>query len=159
MRCSFHQNAEVEAVGACTACGRGICPACAVTMQGRMLCRCCVDAVPVDLSRKHVEERNLKLKDPASAAAMSMLHGGLGQIWNGDIGKGIALVVAKVFVLVLAIVLFVNGAWHYAVPILLFGWGSLWAFGVYDAYQSASRHNKNQFESGPTANDFSRGHY
>ena len=114
MRCSFHANREVEAIGACTSCGRGICDACAVTIQGRMLCRCCVETVPIDSSRKHAEERNLKLKDPASAAAMSMLHGGLGQIWNGEIAKGLLLIAAKVAVLIVAIGLFVNGDWYYA---------------------------------------------
>jgi hypothetical protein len=159
MRCSFHPNGDVEAVGACTACGRGVCDACAVTIQGRMLCRCCVDTVPVDTSRKHAEERNLKLKDPASAAAMSMLHGGLGQIYNGEIAKGVGLAGAKILILIIAIMLFANGTWHYAIPLLIFGWGGLWAFGIWDAYGSASRHNKRQFELGPNANDFSRGHY
>jgi hypothetical protein len=159
MRCSFHPNSDVDAIGTCTSCGRGVCSACAVTIQGRMLCRCCVETVPIDTSRAHAEERNLKLKDPASAAAMSMLHGGLGQIYNGEIAKGIGLIVAKVVVLIVVIGMFVAGVWYFAVPLLVLGWGGLWAFGVWDAYRSASRHNQQQFESGPHPNEWSRGHY
>lgn len=159
MRCSFHPDKVVEAVGACTGCGRGVCESCAVRIQGRLLCRPCVETVPIDSSRKHAEERNLKLKDPASAAAMSMLHGGLGQIYNGEIAKGLALLGAKVLILIIAIVLFCKRDWYVAVPLLVLGWGGLWAFGIWDAYQSASRHNKRQIEFGPSPNDFSRGHY
>jgi hypothetical protein len=159
VRCSFHPTGEVEAAGACTKCGRGICDRCAVSIQGRLLCRCCLEGVPIDSSRAHAEERNLKLKDPASAAAMSMLHGGLGQLYNGEIAKGLGLIVAKVVVLLSGIFMCIYGAWYLAVPTLFLGWGGLWIFGVWDAYSSATRHNREQFSFGPSSAQWSKGHF
>jgi hypothetical protein len=39
MQCHVHP--EVEAVGACVACGRGVCTECAVTVGGKTYCRDC----------------------------------------------------------------------------------------------------------------------
>jgi len=89
---------------------------------------------------------------------MSMLHGGLGQIYNGEIGKGLGIIVSKVIVLILGIVLLAMGRWGFAIPLFLFGWGGLWAFGVWDAYQSAHRHNQRQFEMGPES-EWIKGHF
>jgi TM2 domain-containing membrane protein YozV/RNA polymerase subunit RPABC4/transcription elongation factor Spt4 len=66
------------------------------------------------------------LKNPGIAAVLSFLFTGLGQIYNGQIGKGIAFIVAGFVCLVLIIVL---------IGILLYP--LFWIYNIYDAYKSA----------------------
>ena len=123
MKCRVHPNDE--AVGACVECGAGVCHHCQVTVQGRIYCRTCVESV---LSSR-LESRNIteeiKLKDPASAAAMSMLHTGLGQLYNGDIRKGITLIVSNVSAVILCILIGLAIHWVVGVLLLLIAWGAL----------------------------------
>lgn len=66
------------------------------------------------------------LKNPGIAAVLSFLFTGLGQIYNGQIGKGIAFIVVGFVCLVLVIVL---------IGILLYP--LFWIYNIYDAYTSA----------------------
>lgn len=43
MRCYEHR--EMEAVGVCQSCGRGVCEECQVIRQGQVLCRSCSERV------------------------------------------------------------------------------------------------------------------
>ncbi len=70
-------------------------------------------------------------KDPGLAAVLSFFVTGLGQIYNGEIGKGIALMLVQAFNFVL--IFFLIG---------LFTFPVVWLFGIYDAYQSAERINE-----------------
>lgn len=140
MQCDIHST--TEACGSCVNCGRGVCDVCMIWVQGKLLCRSCVQKFPVDQLRRSAIDRDVKLKDPASAAAMSLLHGGLGQIYNGDIAKGIFLIGAKVIVLIGAVALVVLGHFIVGIACLILLWGGLWAWGIWDAYQSADRHNR-----------------
>ena len=69
-------------------------------------------------------------KNPAIATVLSFLFAGLGQIYNGEIGKGILFIVLYGFSLMLMIVVigFVT------TPIL-------WIWGMVDANASAKRIN------------------
>jgi TM2 domain-containing membrane protein YozV len=69
-------------------------------------------------------------KNPGLAAILSFFWMGLGQIYNGQIGKGIVFIIAYVisFVLMLVVIGFVT------TPILFF-------WGIFDAYKSAERIN------------------
>ena len=86
--------------------------------------------------------QEIKLKDPASAAAMSMLHTGLGQIYNGDIRKGIILIVSNVSAVILCVLICLTVHWAVGVLLLLIALGALWAYGVWDAYIYASQFNE-----------------
>jgi TM2 domain-containing membrane protein YozV len=66
------------------------------------------------------------LKNPGIAAVLSFLFTGLGQIYNGQIGKGIAFIVVGFVCLALVIVL---------IGILLYP--LFWIYNIYDAYTSA----------------------
>lgn len=72
----------------------------------------------------------LMYKNPGLAAILSFFWMGLGQIYNGQIGKGIVFIIAYVisFVLMLVVIGFVT------TPILFF-------WGIFDAYKSAERIN------------------
>jgi TM2 domain-containing membrane protein YozV len=71
-------------------------------------------------------------KNPGLAAALSFFFAGLGQIYNGQIGKGVGFIFAYFisFLLMFVIIGFIT------TPIL-------WIWGMVDAYKTAERINKN----------------
>ncbi len=71
-----------------------------------------------------------QLKNPALAAILSFLLPGLGQIYNGEVGKGIVIIVVQVVnILLMAVIIgFFTG---FAVMV--------WA--IYDAYKTAEKLN------------------
>lgn len=70
-------------------------------------------------------------KSPGVAAVLSVLIPGLGQIYNGEIGKGIVFILLAVVFAIL--IVFLIGIFLY------FG---LWIYGIYDAYHGAERYNQ-----------------
>ena len=70
-------------------------------------------------------------KSPGLAAVLSFLFTGLGQIYNGQIGKGIAFVVIGIILLFTIIILI--GFILYPI---------FWIYNIYDAYQTAKRINE-----------------
>ncbi|MCG3139059.1 MAG: hypothetical protein HJJLKODD_02937 [Phycisphaerae bacterium] len=73
------------------------------------------------------------MKNPGIAAVLSFFYTGLGQIYNGQIGKGL-LLMALQFVSVMAMFVLVG---FITTPLL-------WIYGIYDAYQTAERQNHYQ---------------
>jgi TM2 domain-containing membrane protein YozV len=71
------------------------------------------------------------LKSPGLAAILSVLITGLGQIYNGQIGKGIGLIVLQCINVVLIFAL-----------IGLLTFPITWVYGVYDAYKTAESINQ-----------------
>jgi hypothetical protein len=41
MKCSNHQ--EVDAIGVCSSCGKGLCPQCKLELGGKLYCQTCAD--------------------------------------------------------------------------------------------------------------------
>lgn len=72
-------------------------------------------------------------KNPGLAAVLSFLFAGLGQIYNGQIGKGIAFICGY-FVSVLLMFVLIG---FITTPIL-------WIWGMIDAYKTAERMNQAQ---------------
>ena len=72
-------------------------------------------------------------KNPGVAAVLSALYVGLGQIYNGEIAKGLILIVAYFVSILLTFVMigFITS------PIL-------WVFGIYDAYNTAKKINSGE---------------
>jgi TM2 domain-containing membrane protein YozV len=71
------------------------------------------------------------LKNPGIAAVLSFFWAGVGQIYNGQIIKGLILIVVQM----------VNAALMF-VLIGFITYPIVWIWGVYDAYKTAERHNK-----------------
>ena len=71
------------------------------------------------------------MKNPGVAAVLSFFFCGLGQIYNGQILKGIILLICYAISWLLMYILI----GFIIVPIL-------WIWGMYDAYRSAERINK-----------------
>ena len=69
-------------------------------------------------------------KSPGIAAVLSFLFTGLGQIYNGQIGKGIAFIVSGIVCLFTIILL---------IGFLLYP--LFWIYNIYDAYDSAKKIN------------------
>lgn len=70
-------------------------------------------------------------KSSGLAAILSFLIPGLGQIYNGEIMKGVLFIVLA---LVFAVLIF----FLIGIPLYFI----LWIYGIYDAYQGAERHNR-----------------
>ena len=82
MKCSTHP--EAEAIGTCTSCGRAICEACAVEVQGKLVCRNCLSAGRAT-RRKY---------DPNTAFIIELIGGffgllGIGYLYAGKTQDGI----------------------------------------------------------------------
>jgi len=70
-------------------------------------------------------------KNPGLAAVASFFFAGLGQIYNGEISKGILLMIAQVINFCLIFV--VIGIITYPIT---------WGYGIWDAYKTAERYNE-----------------
>jgi TM2 domain-containing membrane protein YozV len=70
-------------------------------------------------------------KNPGLAAVASFFFAGLGQIYNGDILKGVLLMIVQVINVLLCFVLV--GFLTYPV---------VWIYGIWDAYKSAEKFNQ-----------------
>lgn len=71
-------------------------------------------------------------RNPGLALVLSLLWSGVGQIYNGEVGKGIALLVLYVFSLLLIFVV-----------IGIFTTPIIWIYGMVDAYKTAEKLNQN----------------
>lgn len=109
----------------CSNCGETIdkdaeiCPACGVRQQEPNL-------FPSD-------------KSPAIAAVLSFVIVGLGQVYNGQILKGIAFHIGMWFAVIFGVLFF----WLIFPILIPFG---LWLFNVYDAYDQAQKLNLRQHQ-------------
>lgn len=72
-------------------------------------------------------------KSPGLAALLSGLIPGLGQVYNGQVGKGVLILIFFMFSVILVInILFF---FRYVLPLII------WSYGIYDAYQTAEWNN------------------
>lgn len=106
MKCINHP--EVDAIGVCNRCGKYICEACKVPSGGEIYCKQCI-------AEKAGSEQKQK-KSPILAAILSFCLGGLGQVYNGQPGKGLLIFFTSIFI----------------IP---------WIYGIFDAYNTANKIN------------------
>lgn len=76
------------------------------------------------------------LKHPGIAAVLSFFWTGVGQIYNGQILKGILLIILQA----------INGLLMF-VLIGFITYPIVWIWGMYDAYKTAERMNRNQSQT------------
>jgi TM2 domain-containing membrane protein YozV len=77
---------------------------------------------------------NVERKNEGLAAVLSFLFVGLGQIYNGEIGKGIAFITLGVVIVLMLFPILIG------IPFYLI----LWAYNIYDAYDTAKGINAGQ---------------
>src|SRR3989338_8963908 len=99
MQCYAHT--EIEAIGSCSNCGRGVCKDCVVEVGDRLKCRDCVKSAG----------SGQQIKNPGLAAVLSFFFAGLGQIYNGQMAKGLILMAIDIinFLLLFVLIGFVTG--------------------------------------------------
>jgi len=71
-------------------------------------------------------------KNPGAAAVLSFFVPGLGQIYNGELGKGITTVAATI---ICWMITFMGIGFIILIP--------LWVWAIYDAYKKAEEINQN----------------
>jgi TM2 domain-containing membrane protein YozV len=69
-------------------------------------------------------------KEPILAAILSFIFAGSGQVYNGELGKGILVLVGTVI-----------GAFIFLIPGII-----VWIYGIYDAYITSEKMNKGEVE-------------
>jgi len=106
MKCVNH---PARAAGAlCNRCGKSICPECQMQLAGENYCRDCIAAKTGTGETREAEH------SPSLAAILSFVIAGLGQIYNGQPGKGLL--------------------------IFFTGWLIIpWIIGIFDAYATAKK--------------------
>lgn len=109
MQCANHSDRP--AITVCNRCGKNICSECLVDVKGESYCKACLVEKTEQIKK---EERS-----PGLAAFLSFFVAGLGQIYNGQIGKGILIFFT---------------AWL-IIP---------WIIGIVDAYRIAVKINKGE---------------
>jgi len=88
---------------------------------------------------------DVKLKYPSDAAVLAYLYPGLGQIFNGQLLKGFALIGMASFILIFALILAVVSGWEFL--LLLLCLPVLWVYSVWDAYAYAKKYNERMASS------------
>ena len=121
MKCYIHP--KIDALGTCSDCGKGLCKECAVEVGNKLKCRECL---------KQTRETH-RVKSPGLAAVLSFFWTGLGQIYNGQVGKGFGLMALDVvnFLLMFLMIGFITGI-------------ATRIYSITDAYKTAKRINQGE---------------
>jgi len=128
MKCYVHP--DVDAVGTCTNCGKTVCSNCAMEVGGKLVCKNCAQ----NLANRQVSAPSAaNKKEPFLALILSFLIPGLGQLYNGDLTKGIFLFLGAIVSVVLMFVCI--GFLTYL---------AIWIYGMYDAYIYAEKINRGE---------------
>jgi TM2 domain-containing membrane protein YozV len=69
-----------------------------------------------------------KKKEPVLAALLSFIFAGSGQVYNGELGKGILILAGTII-----------GAFVFLIPGII-----VWLFGIFDAYTTSEKMNKGE---------------
>jgi len=117
MNCVNHPHYEASA--RCILCGSLICDYCHTRVGGEDYCKKCVTQKS---STGHGKPVAPEKRIPALAAVLSFVIAGSGQVYNGQVGKGVLIFLT---------------AWL-IVP---------WIYGIFDAYQTAKKINEGIIET------------
>ena len=150
MKCYFHN--DVDAVGTCTSCGKPICQDCAHTVDGRLVCKDCLPHVAGHTGSPTAADH----KDPMIAILLGLGGGiitgsllfSLGQLYNGQVKKFIAMTILNVCIGAIATIIYVIGCFTIigiccCLPVFLLPL-ALYVYELYDAYGTATRMNRGE---------------
>lgn len=144
-RINCYKHPEKEANGICTVCGKAVCEDCSLNINGRITCPACA----VNLA-SHFQPNAAQKKEPVLSALLSFLFVGLGQIYNGQVKKGIIIAISTYLFTFCTIIIIV------IVSILTAGVGAICCmpigflffvpvlYSMYDAYTVAVRINSGE---------------
>lgn len=108
------------------------CPNCGaeIDINAEICPKCGVRVMEAPKSAPRTEYVVRNEKNAGLAAVLSFFIPGLGQIYNGEIGKGLLLIILSFFAAILIIVL-----------IGMIIYPLIWIYGIYDAYNTANKIN------------------
>jgi hypothetical protein len=150
MKCYVHP--DVDAVGTCANCGKFVCSSCAVDYQGKVTCKSCIEKM-ASSSGAAASGPVAGRKEPILSIILSFFFPGLGQIYNGQMKKGIILIVGYIVLWIAVVIAYFAGS------LVTMGVGAFccmpvflvplieWVYGMYDAYVVANKLNRGE----PTA--------
>ena len=124
MTCYVHS--DQPAAGICVLCGKPICAACIVDVEGKNQCKACVSEVITT-----AKQAPAKPKSAGAAAFLSFIIAGVGQLYNGQVARGLVII----FIAVASLPFF---------PYSLFWLMPIWLFAILDAYAYAKRFNRGE---------------
>lgn len=137
MSCYIHTSQP--ATGVCVSCGQAICSECRVPIQGKNYCKRCSAELASRFSSVS-KPGYPQQKNSGIAVVLSFFWMGLGQLYNGQIGKGIFLVILEgvlLFVGFLTLIVLIGF-------FILFAAFILWVWNLYDAYNTAELINRGE---------------
>jgi TM2 domain-containing membrane protein YozV len=154
MKCYVHP--DVEAIGTCTSCGKAICSTCSMEVGGKLVCKPCAEKIAAQC----VTAQAASKKEPALALLLSLVGGlvsglliGLGQLYNGQVKKGIILCAVNIVLAFTVLFIYICAGivtipllgigFICCIPVLFIPLG-LWFWAMYDAYVTADKINKGE---------------
>jgi len=169
MKCYIHP--DIDATHTCAECGRAICDACVMEINGKVLCRSCTEKLAGAQAPTQASAQNQPLappvsdsklappttkKEPILALILSFFIPGLGHIYDGLTKKGIYLIVA--FVIICGLIFLTSAMTSFSTSIsgsssspyaccsciFFLAYLAVWIYGMYDSYISAQKINKGE---------------
>jgi TM2 domain-containing membrane protein YozV len=136
---SCYIHASQAAIGVCVSCGQAICGECRVPIQGKNYCKRCSAELA---SRFSSASRSgyPQQKNSGIAVVLSFFWMGLGQLYNGQIGKGVLLMILEIVILFFGFLTLIVLIGFF----ILFAGFILWVWNLYDAYNTAERINRGE---------------
>lgn len=131
MKCYVHN--DTEAIGFCTRCGKAICSECALEVDGKAVCKACAGIMAKNSAC-------VNRKEPVLSLILSFFIPGVGQVYNGEIKKGIIMLVTYYFFAVATAILCFLVVGVCCLPFLL----AYWVYIMYDAVATADSINKGE---------------
>lgn len=134
MKCYNH--ADIDAIGVCTVCGKMVCNDCAIMVNGKMVCKSCIESqatiTPATVSGNK--------KELVISLLLSFFLPGAGQIYNGQVKKGLIMLagywISTFTVIVLCFVL----VGFCLLPFL----AAFQIYNIYDAVMTAEKINRGE---------------
>ncbi|WP_048198900.1 hypothetical protein [Methanocella arvoryzae] len=151
MKCYLHN--QMDAVGTCTRCGKAVCSECTLNVNGKIVCKQCAEQLASNPACNTAVNR----KEPILSALLTLLLSGLGQIYNGQVKKGLTFLVLDIlFAFVLVFLIFGGSIFMGMLTFWVGGMGAcccfpfmilpfIWKLGfIYDAYIVAEQINRGE---------------
>lgn len=144
-KCYVHS--ETDSIGVCTRCGKNVCSGCSMELDGKLVCKTCAEGMirssqAPPQAQPYVAQPGgiVKYKEPLLSAILSLFIPGLGQIYNGQVMKGIIILALYVGLwAVSGVLMFVLiGFCTMLLPVVL------WLYAIYDGYVVAGKINRGQ---------------
>lgn len=134
MKCYCH--ADADAVGTCTVCGKMICRDCAINVNHKMVCRSCVESQATIGPAPAAANR----KEAVISLLLSFFFPGAGQIYNGQVKKGLAILVGYWLFTITTIILCFIFVGFCLLPFI----AGLQIYNIYDAVVTAEKINRGE---------------